>query len=324
MCMNCGVQREGDNVLPLFVMAASAEGGGAAAPDELAAHVRAHREALRAALHRHGAILFRGFSVENAGAFEEVVRGFAPALRGYQGGDSPRAVVTERVYTSTSYPPSLPIPLHNEMSYSRDYPSIIAFYCEVAPSEEGETPLADCRLALHSISAGLRERLKIKKLRYIQNLSDGAGIGKSWRATFETDDRQAVEALLRARGATFEWKANGALRVSETVEPILSHQQTGEQVLFAQAHLWHVSCLDVRTRSALLKLVAEGDLYHHCTYGDGSPLDEADLLEIRSALDNAAVKVPWQRHDVLLVDNVLVAHGRSPFHGERRILVAMA
>jgi hypothetical protein len=32
----------------------------------------------------------------------------------------------------------------------------------------------------------------------------------------------------------------------------------------------------------------------------------------------------WQRGDVMVVDNVLATHGREPFTGERRILVAMS
>jgi hypothetical protein len=32
----------------------------------------------------------------------------------------------------------------------------------------------------------------------------------------------------------------------------------------------------------------------------------------------------WQIGDVLLIDNVAVAHGRRPFTGDRRILVAMS
>lgn len=316
------VDRHSDNMLPLVLE--SPEGPGAPARAELLAYARRRKDELLAALHRHGALLFRGFSVEDAGAFQEVVRCFAPELRNYQGGDSPRVAVTDKVYTSTSYPASLPISLHNEMSYSRDYPALIAFFCEVPPQEDGETPLADCRRALRSISAEVLERLRIKKLRYIQNLSEGTGLGKSWRATFETADREQVEAILRQRGASFEWRRDGGLRISEIVDPVVTHPHTGEEVLFCQAHLWHVSSLDVRTRSALARLVAEGDLYHHCTFGDGTPLDEAELLEIRRALEASAVKFPWQRHDVLLADNVLVAHGRSPFKGERRILVAMS
>lgn len=296
----------------------------AVSPTDLTAYAREHERELRDSLHRHGALLFRDFSVDDAETFQRVVQIFAPALRNYQGGDSPRGTVTDKVYTSTAYPAALPIPLHNEMSYSRDYPSLIAFYCEVPPSTAGETPLADCREVLQLLSADLVERFEIKKLRYIQNLPDRAGLGKSWQATFETDDRERVEALLRGRGAEWQWRRDGALRVVELVEPILTHPYTGEEVFFSQAHLWHVSGLDPRTRQALTRMVAEDDLYHHCTFGDGSPIDERDLMEIRRALDAATVALPWRRHDVLLVDNLLVAHGRNPFAGERRILVALA
>jgi len=36
------------------------------------------------------------------------------------------------------------------------------------------------------------------------------------------------------------------------------------------------------------------------------------------------VDVDWRTGDVLLVDNVLLAHGRRPFTGDRRVLVAMS
>jgi alpha-ketoglutarate-dependent taurine dioxygenase len=296
----------------------------APAAGELRQLVQLRRDELLEQLHRHGALLFRGFAIEDVHAFEQVVRGFAPSLRNYQGGDSPRDAVTDKIYTSTSYPASLPIPLHNEMSYTRAYPSLIAFYCHTPPASEGETPLADCRRILDSLSAETRARFQSKKLCYLQNLPDGAGLGKSWQATFETEDRHEVEAILRARGAEHRWKPDGSLRISEVIDPIVVHPTTGEAVFFSQAHLWHASSLDPRTRRALTRLVAEEDLYHHCTFGDGTPLGEDDLLEVRRATAAATVAFPWQRHDLLLVDNVLVAHGRNRFSGERRILVAMA
>jgi alpha-ketoglutarate-dependent taurine dioxygenase len=33
---------------------------------------------------------------------------------------------------------------------------------------------------------------------------------------------------------------------------------------------------------------------------------------------------PWRQDDILMLDNFLVSHGREPFVGPRRILVAMA
>jgi len=289
---------------------------------DVLAYLRDHAAALAGELHRHGALLLRGFAIASARAVQEAVRLFAPRLCDYAGGDSPRQLVADKVYTSTSYPAALPIPLHNEMSYTRDYPAVVAFYCEVPPAAAGETPLADCRQVLRALPAALVERFRTRRVRYIQNLHAGAGIGRSWQETFETPDRATVEAILRARGADFAWR-DGSLRVAETVDPIVTHVPSGAPVFFCQAHLWHVSSLDDRTRTALLKVVKEDDLYHACTFGDGTPIAEADLAEIRRAFDAATVAVPWQKHDLLLVDNVLVAHGRRPFRGDRRILVAM-
>lgn len=295
---------------------------GAPAHDPVAA-VRMRKDALVADLERHGAVLLRDFGIPDVATFRAIVAEFVPSLAGYCGGDSPRRLVAEHVYTSTSYPATLPIALHNEMSYSRVYPTLIGFYCETPATRGGETPLADGRRVLAALSTDLRERLARKRLRYVQNLPATTGIGKSWAETFETTDRGVVETVLRGRGAEHAWKADGSLRVTEVTDPIVVHPRTREHVFFSQPHMWHASSLDDRTRRALLKICAVDDLYHHCTFGDGSELAEADLAEIRAALDAEAVQFAWHAGDVLLVDNVLVAHGRRPFEGARRVLVAM-
>ncbi|NET49525.1 MAG: TauD/TfdA family dioxygenase, partial [Merismopedia sp. SIO2A8] len=48
------------------------------------------------------------------------------------------------------------------------------------------------------------------------------------------------------------------------------------------------------------------------------------LDEIREVYQQASVSFLWQEGDVLLLDNMLVAHGRKPFVGTRKIVVAMA
>jgi alpha-ketoglutarate-dependent taurine dioxygenase len=41
------------------------------------------------------------------------------------------------------------------------------------------------------------------------------------------------------------------------------------------------------------------------------------------SLDANTVKFPWQRGDMLVLDNVLSMHGRATFDGPRRILTAL-
>lgn len=39
--------------------------------------------------------------------------------------------------------------------------------------------------------------------------------------------------------------------------------------------------------------------------------------------DEGSYAFPWQPGDIMVIDNMLMAHGREPFTGKRRIIVAM-
>src|SRR6266849_10979069 len=69
-------------------------------------------------LSQHGAVLLRGFAIDTPEKFEAVVRAVQPTLLDYIEGDSPRTKITGKVYTSTEYPETYQISLHNELSYA--------------------------------------------------------------------------------------------------------------------------------------------------------------------------------------------------------------
>ena len=48
------------------------------------------------------------------------------------------------------------------------------------------------------------------------------------------------------------------------------------------------------------------------------------LAAIRAAYEQEMVSFPWAEGDVLMLDNMLVAHGRRPYAGPRKVLVGMA
>jgi hypothetical protein len=95
-------------------------------------------------------------------------------------------------------------------------------------------------------------------------------------------------------------------------------------VWFNQAHLFHVSNLENSIQESLLAVLKEEGLSRNAYYGDGTPIERSVLDEIRAAYKASTVVFPWQKDDLLMVDNMLVAHGRRPYTGERKTLVAMA
>jgi hypothetical protein len=87
---------------------------------------------------------------------------------------------------------------------------------------------------------------------------------------------------------------------------------------------FHVSSFEAGMRNALLQEFGQYDLPSNTFFGDGGVI-EADVMdEIREAFERETVMFPWQRGDLLVLDNMLVAHGRTPYEGSRQILVGMA
>jgi alpha-ketoglutarate-dependent taurine dioxygenase len=95
-------------------------------------------------------------------------------------------------------------------------------------------------------------------------------------------------------------------------------------VWFNQAHLFHVSSLETTVRETLMSLAGEEELPRNAYYGDGTPIEPSVLDHIREVYRQEEVVFPWQEGDVLMLDNMLTAHGRRPFSGPRKILVGMA
>lgn len=297
--------------------------------------LREHNRTIKNYLLRYGGVLFRGFPVSNAEAFAAVVKqlqigGFAD----YKGGDSPRIKIADGVSTSTEAPPWFRIPLHNELSYSTNFPSHILFYCDIAPLEKGETPIADAREVFHAIDPEIRDTFIEKGLSYSSSYHGGSGIipklvGKghrSWQEVFETNDKKEVEKFCRERGMPFNWHENDWFSFRQDRPATHIHPETKEKVWFNQAHLFKLSPSLLGWWRYLATQVIYNKrhtLLHDVTYGDGSPIPAQTLEHILNKLEEKSIYFPWRKGDVLLLDNILAMHGRAPFKGKRRILTSM-
>jgi alpha-ketoglutarate-dependent taurine dioxygenase len=280
-------------------------------------------ESIDAWLLKHGAILFRGWRMTSVDEFER----FATTLAGgdlmdYSYRSTPRSAVSGKIFTSTEYPADQSIPLHNEMAYSRAWPMKIWFHCVKAAEVGGETPIADSRNVFARIDPRVRERFMRKNVLYVRNY--GGGLDLSWQNVFQTTNRSEVEAFCLGAGIEFEWRSGDRLRTSQVCQAVARHPRTGEMVWFNQAHLFHVSNLAPEMRDRFLAEFKEEELARNAYYGDGSSIEPSALEEIRQVYRQEAVTFQWQSGDILMLDNMLAAHGRTPFTGSRMVVVAMA
>ena len=289
---------------------------------DLVSWAEGHQEEIERLLMEHGALLFRGFGVQSADDFETFAKITSDGgLLEYRDRSTPRQTRGENVYTSTVYPADQRINLHNEGTYWRVWPLKIYFCCVTAPEAGGQTPIANVGKVLGRINPALRDRFREKKIMYVRNYNDGFGL--PWQEVFQTDSRDEVEVYCRTNDIEFEWKGGDRLRTRQIRPAVRTHPKTGEEVWFNHGAFFHVTALDPQVRASLLENFAVEDLPYNTYYGDGSPIDPDDVAALFDAYDAETVAFSWQEGDVMMLNNMAVAHGRAPYRGDREVLAAM-
>lgn len=268
-----------------------------------------------------GGILFRGFHVGSPAEFRAFASAAIERLLDYNERSTPRSQAGEpNVFTSTEYPPDQHIEQHNELAYTHTWPYRIAFYCHEPAATGGATPVADSRAVYRRLAPRVRERFERMGVMYVRNY--GTGVDLPWQEAFQTEERADVERYCRSAGIAWEWRDDDVLRTRQVRQAAIAHPATGDPLWFNSAHMFHVAGLAASVRDSLVNMFGEDGLPRHAYYGDGSPIDDETIHAVREAYRAETVTFPWRERDVLLLDNMLASHGRWPYEGRRRVLVA--
>jgi alpha-ketoglutarate-dependent taurine dioxygenase len=280
-----------------------------------------HRDAVRAFVAEHGAILVRGLGLGDAAETEAVFRQLGTLMTETEA-FAPRERHAQGVYSSSKWPPSQPMCMHHELSYVLQPPGLMLFACVVAPTAGGATGVADSPTVLRALPSDLVERFEQTGWLLIRNYNQE--IGATFSQAFGTDDRRAIESYCRANAIEFEWQPDGGLRTWQRRRAVVRHPLTGERCWFNQIAFLNQWTLDREVREYLVEIYGEDGLPFNTRFGNGDPISAEIVQLINDVYEANTAREPWQAGDLLLVDNFRTAHSKEPFEGRRELLVAMA
>ncbi|MFI1534804.1 TauD/TfdA family dioxygenase [Streptomyces anandii] len=292
------------------------------APVDAAGWAAGNREALRAQVTEHGAVLVRGLGLRDADQAGAVFSRLAGTLMTEREAFAPRDLHGPKLYSSTAWPANQPMCMHHELSYALEVPGLMLFACLTAPAEGGATAVADGEEVLRALPRELTERFEREGWLLTRSYNDE--IGASLEESFGTDDRETVENYCRAHSIDFAWQPDGSLRTRQRRAAVVNHPVTGRRCWFNQIAFLNQWTLAPEVREYLVDEYGEDGLPFNTRYGDGTPIGE-DVVELLNATyDRHTRREPWQKGDLMLVDNIRTAHSREAFTGERQVVVALA
>ncbi|MEU9450890.1 TauD/TfdA family dioxygenase [Streptomyces sp. NPDC048277] len=291
-------------------------------PDDAPRWAGEHREALRAQVAEHGALVVRGLGLRDTGQVGAVFGRLAGDLMTEREAFAPREAHGRGLYSATPWPANQPMCMHHELSYQLQVPGLMLFACLTAPEQGGATAVADAEEVLRALPGALTERFE--RDGWILTRSYNDEIGASLTESFGTGDRAEIERYCRANAIDFRWQPDGSLRTEQRRNAVVRHPATGRRCWFNQIAFLNEWTLAPEVREYLVDVYGADGLPFNTRHSDGTPIEEDVVQLINSTYEAHTRREPWQAGDLLLVDNIRTAHSREAFTGERQVLVGMA
>ncbi|MEZ6090282.1 MAG: TauD/TfdA family dioxygenase [Pirellulaceae bacterium] len=290
--------------------------------DAASAWVGEHRHELLQLATKNGAVLLRDFPVSRAEDFDAIVQALQLENFPYKKSlsNAVRINRTERVFSANEAPPDVRIFFHHEMAQTPLYPKWIMFSCEIAAEQGGATPICRSDVLWRRLEEECPEfavACEARGLCYTNVMPDSddakSGMGRSWRSTLGVDSREAAEARLQDLHYSWQWLDDGCLRATTPPLPAVMQLDGGRKSFFNQLIAAFCGWKDERN-----------DPSSAIRHGDGTLLDGDAVRRAAAIAEELAFDLQWQVGDVVILDNTVAMHARSPVVGTRKVVASLA
>lgn len=284
--------------------------------------IASRRQALHDAIEVQGAALVRGLGVRDLSTATDAISAFNYPLMVEREAFAPR-VQYPPVYSASQWPANGQMCMHHELSYALECPGRMIFCCLNAADEGGATPIADAAAVLAALPSDVVARFERDGWQLLRNYSDA--MGQSWEGAFGTADRSAVERYCRDNGIDMVWDGP-RLRTRRKRPAVFRHPRSGQRLWFNQIAFLSEWTLDPDVREYLVSDPDIGPewLPFRTLDGDGRVVEQEVVDAINDVYAMHAVSEPWKSGDILVLDNIRMAHARDPYRGRREMIVGFA
>lgn len=279
-----------------------------------------HRDAVHAQVAVFGAVLLRGVGVRSAAEVADVTSALGIQPMAEREGFALRTPYGGVAYSSSHWPADEAMCMHHELSYAAEVPGHLVFGCLTAPAKGGATKLADSEQVLRALPADLADPFVRDGWLLMRMYHE---VGVSWMDAFGTQDPAEVDAYCAVGGLEHEWLPDGRLRTRQRRAAVITHPVTGVPGWFNQIAFLNELTLDPVIRGYLIDVYGPSGLPFNTMYGDGTPVSGDTVDLINEVYSQATVGESWQDGDVLVVDNLRMAHSREPYEGAREVVVIL-